>query len=1508
MIATAVAALGLTIVPAAPAQAAATITVTRTTWDVVGLDSNRPVKSMPHLFPVGAKVCNTGDASSNSLVTNWVSITTSTRITPPSSLQKSIGVLAPGACKQVFYTIDVEQSSQSFGQSVQYRIDVVDGATTVASTPSNRALYVEKLLSQNRNSIVSLVGKNASGATVCATGTADTDCDLLLNQSYKFTLTAKSAPGGYEQTEAFINFPTYVDITKVTTTYSAPAGTTTDTVYADACGWDNDITSPTVRTCIGPVNYPGGKAGGDPIRTTYTVKPSVTGTTTANGSQGNGLTALIVDNSGGSAHYNADASTKAMTVSSSLAADLSIASAPHDAFIRPSSGSGTGTYTLTPTNNGPSTSSGTTSVLVTLPLASGVTFPSSGFASGTGWTCARDATTPDSKLTCTSTAGVASGSNFDPITVTTTIPSTAATHYDLTATVTGGLGDPLSTNNTVVDPTTTALITEADLQLSMSGSGTFAPGSSASYALTVKNGGPSEILNGTTMTLTDTLPNGMTYSGFSGTGWSCSASGQLVTCTNSDGLSTGGSSVLSIEVAVDAAAGGTLINTASVAVPSPDDPYSGNNIDITSATSIGSADLEISKSHTGSFVIPSTGSSTGTFTIAVTNAGPNSAWASASDPITVTDTLPSGLTYNSATGTGWSCSNAGQTVTCTRTTPMTNGESSSISLVANITAGQSEGALTNTATVSSTTSDPDTEDNAADDAVATVKQQDISVTKTATTSVTAGNDITYTIVTKNENSSATEVTATNVFWTDILPAGVTYSSVTPGGSLVAADVCSDSGQEVICVLGSLAPGASVTSTIVATTTVNTSTPVTNSVQVFMDQSDSNAANDSSSASTTVTGGNVAPSVSFSSPTTAVNEHGTTQVTYNWNATDATALSNPVASCGLNGAKVSGSETNSGLTTTSASGSFKCVFDDGAATSEVRVQIEDTHATVGSAAVTVSVANVAPSGTLTAPASAGKGTTFNISLAGTDVSAADTTALTYDFDCGSGYSGTFSATSSTTCTAPSSGTSVTVKGKVSDGDGGVTERTAAVTVTNTAPTAAPRSVTTAEDTAASINLEGQDTNSDPTSFTIVDAPDSGSLTGAGGTPTCSGTTTKTCTLGVTYTPDSNFNGSDSFTYKARDGSSDSAVVTVSITISAVNDAPTAAPASTNTTKNVARTVTLRGADIDDNATTFAIASGPTAAQGTLGSIGTITCASASGRKTCTAAVTYTPTTGFSGTATFGYRANDGATDSTIATVTITVDNDPPTAAVRNASTLEDTPATIDLEGQDTNGDATSFSIVAAPSSGTLSGAGAAPACSGSSTRTCTVSVVYTPTGSFNGSDSFTYKVNDGSIDSTVVTVSITVTAGGGGRPPATPSPTPTATPTPTPTIPPAPAPTATPSPTPTKDPPPEPRRRDPGPLAKLAIPDDNPPADSIAVWGTRLKRCKWNAGTFMELHRSVNGGPLKKVGRTRLDGNCMGRFKVHMDFKKAEFRAVWPKQNTHYRKGHSLDHVIVPRRR
>ena len=268
--------------------------------------------------------------------------------------------------------------------------------------------------------------------------------------------------------------------------------------------------------------------------------------------------------------------------------------------------------------------------------------------------------------------------------------------------------------------------------------------------------------------------------------------------------------------------------------------------------------------------------------------------------------------------------------------------------------------------------------------------------------------------------------------------------------------------------------------------------------------------------------------------------------------------------------------------------------------------------------------------------------------------------------------------------------------------------------NHAPVAKNQSVTTSEDTAKAITLAATDADGDKLTYQIVTQPAHGTL---------SGTPPK-----VTYTPNANYNGSDSFTFKANDGKMDSNIAKVSITVTSVNDPPVAQSQSVTTKENTAKAITLAATDADGDKLTYKIVAQP--AHGTL-----------SGPLPN---VTYTPKANYNGSDSFTFKANDGKLDGNIATVSITVIhiNHPPVAQDQSVTTNEDTAKAITLVATDVDGNKLTYKIVAQPDHGTLSGT--------------LPNVTYTPSPGYYGSDSFTFSAYDGLAYSNVATVSITVT--------------------------------------------------------------------------------------------------------------------------------------------------------
>ncbi|HHY54488.1 MAG TPA: tandem-95 repeat protein [Chloroflexi bacterium] len=284
--------------------------------------------------------------------------------------------------------------------------------------------------------------------------------------------------------------------------------------------------------------------------------------------------------------------------------------------------------------------------------------------------------------------------------------------------------------------------------------------------------------------------------------------------------------------------------------------------------------------------------------------------------------------------------------------------------------------------------------------------------------------------------------------------------------------------------------------------------------------------------------------------------------------------------------------------------------------------------------------------------------------------------------------------------------------------------------NKAPEPVVDVATTVQGAAVTVNVLANDTdaNGDALTVTSVSKPQFGTATTDG--------------QQVTYTPNANFVGSDSFSYFISDGKDGTAASSVTVTVTGpggANRSPTAANDSATTQQGVAVVinVTTNDADPDGDALTITIDRQPIhgAAQVEYNQI------------------RYTPDANFSGTDLFTYVIADGKGGTATATVIITViptsgGNLPPTAGNDTVSTPQDSAITINVLANDADpdGDVLTVTIHTPPANGTAT--------------VDNGKIIYLPNNGFVGTDSFIYMVADSKGGATIATVTIIVTGSGG----------------------------------------------------------------------------------------------------------------------------------------------------
>lgn len=190
-----------------------------------------------------------------------------------------------------------------------------------------------------------------------------------------------------------------------------------------------------------------------------------------------------------------------------------------------------------------------------------------------------------------------------------------------------------------------------------------------------------------------------------------------------------------------------------------------------------------------------------------------------------------------------------------------------------------------------------------------------------------------------------------------------------------------------------------------------------------------------------------------------------------------------------------------------------------------------------------------------------------------------------------------------------------------------------TVVNRAPIAKNLDLATDEDTAKELLLAASDPDGDAITYAVVTRPSHGKLTGSA--------------PNLTYTPDADFHGADSFTYKANDGTADSESASVEITVRPINDPPVALADLASTREEEAVTIAVLGNDYDVDGDSLSVTASTVGAHGSTAVNPDNT-------------ITYTPDANYNGTDWFNYTISDGkgGSASTRVEVDVAPVNDPP----------------------------------------------------------------------------------------------------------------------------------------------------------------------------------------------------------------------------------------------------------
>ena len=580
-----------------------------------------------------------------------------------------------------------------------------------------------------------------------------------------------------------------------------------------------------------------------------------------------------------------------------------------------------------------------TNVRLTLTVPTGAAFVS---ASPAGANCA-----PLSATAVQCNLGTVGGSGLDVRNVTftwraagpgpTTINSSVALASDNDTNAGNNSG---TQNTTVISGANLALIKTANPDPVVGGA-------NLTYTLTASNSGPNASAD---IVITDNLPPSVSFVSAAGSGWTCSHTAGVVTCTRPGPHAVGAGIPAVTLVGTVNASGGTVTNSATVspAVGGTVDPDNADNTATVNTTVLPGADVRIAQ-KTVSSSLPAVAGANVTFVIQPRNGGP-----AAATNVVVSDPLPAGWTLVSASGPNWTCSNVANTASCTRAS-MPVGATDNITVVAtappNGSVSPSGQTFTNTANVSASSTDPNSGNNSGSVDVLVLRDgADLRLAKSKTPNpVALGANMTSTITVSNGGPRV----ATGPLRVVELLSGESFISASGAGwscdaSVVPRVICTHANAGGLAVGASLPTLSLITRADVAgsvTNTACTGSSVPSGLSAALASSpaegDPNTGNDCSSVSSTST--TVQPDLAISKVTStplggdrilAVNEAA---VTYTLVASNVSVVEQPATGVVIRDtvpAFIDGRSSFASITATPSAGStatFSCANVNAAVT-------------------------------------------------------------------------------------------------------------------------------------------------------------------------------------------------------------------------------------------------------------------------------------------------------------------------------------------------------------------------------------------------------------------------------------------------------------------------------------------------------------------------------------------------------------------------------------------------